>query len=544
MKSTFYNRGAAIMKLILILIVFISVSVYSQVTQQWAARYNPPTGGAETVSDMFIDQSGNIYVTGSSNVPVTFVDILTVKYNASGVEQWTARHTGIGGGNNDHGISVATDAAGNVYVMGTSFGGSSLGLDILVLKYNTSGTLVWEYRFTGPDGLDDEGFKMILDASANVYVCGSSIGSSTQKDFVVFKLNSAGATQWSKRYSHSNGDDYPVDIKVSAAGEVYVTGYGFVSGNGSDFITVKYNSAGVQQWVFPFNVGGDEVGLSLALDASGNAYIGGYTNAYGTGNDCFVYSISSAGGYRWLQRYTGPGSADDKINSIFINSSGNIFAAGNSTQGANGTDVFLICYNSSGTQQWVNTLNVGGNEIIYSISGDASSNVYLAGKTNAFGLGDDYLAVSYDLNGSFRWLMSYNYSGSQNDVSVKILPDNAGNVYLTGTSFDDYATIKYSSLTGLVQNGNFIPGEFKLSQNYPNPFNPSTTIEFNIMRSGFTTLRVYNSTGEEAAELVNENLNAGKYQISFDADGFTSGVYFYAITVNGFKETKKMLLIK
>lgn len=533
------------MKKLIILLAFYAVtSVYSQVTQQWASRYNPPTNGAEDVRDITTDASGNVYVTGSSNVPVTFVDILTVKYNPSGTELWTARYTGIGGGNNDYGVSVAVDASGNVYVLGTSYGGSSLGLDMVVLKYSSSGSLIWDYRFTGPDGLDDEAFKMILDASANIYVCGTSSSNASQKDFAVFKLNSSGVSQWSKRYSHSNFDDYPVDLAIDVSGNVLVTGYTSVAGNGQDFLTVKYSSSGVQQWVFPFNVGGDEVGLSIGVDASGNSYIGGYTNAYGTGNDCFVYSLNSTGGFRWFQRYTGPGNNDDKVNCITVNTSGDVFASGYSTQGANLSDVFIAEYNSSGVQQWLNTLNVGGSEVIYSISKDASSNLYIAGKTNAYGTGDDYLTMSYDPSGAFRWMTSYNYSGSQNDIAYKVIPDNSGNILVTGTSFNDYATIKYSALTGIHGNNTTIPADFYLKQNYPNPFNPSTKIEFSLPAAGNVKLSVYDISGREIQNLVDNYLNAGTYSVDFNASKLSTGTYFYRLTSGSFADIKKMILIK
>ncbi|MBE2218924.1 MAG: SBBP repeat-containing protein [Ignavibacteria bacterium] len=532
------------MKIIALISMLLCTVTFSQVSSQWTARYNPPTNGADEVRDITIDASGNVYVTGSSTVPVTFSDILTVKYNSAGAEQWTARYTGIGGGNNDNGVNVAVDASGNVYVCGTSYGGTGLALDIMVLKYNSSGSLVWDYRFTGPDGLDDEAYKMVLDASSNIYVCGTSTGSGTQKDFVVFKLNSAGATQWSKRYNHANYDDYPIDLAVDASGNVVVTGYSSVPGNGYDFMTVKYSSAGVQQWVFPFNVGGEEIGLSLGLDAAGNAYIGGYTNAYGTGNDCFVYSLNSTGGFRWFQRYTGPGNNDDKVNCITTDASGNVFAAGSSTQGTNSNDVFAVRYNSSGVQQWMNTLNVGGIENVYSISRDAASNLFLAGKTSAYGNGDDYLTLSYDPAGNFRWLTAYNYSGSQSDVALKVIPDNSGNVFVTGTSFADYATIKYSQLTGLQNVNSGVPSDYQLSQNYPNPFNPSTNINFNLPVGGNVKLSVFDVSAKEVVSLVDEYLSSGSYGYTFDASNLPSGTYFCRLISGSFAETKKMILIK
>jgi photosystem II stability/assembly factor-like uncharacterized protein len=88
------------------------------------------------------------------------------------------------------------------------------------------------------------------------------------------------------------------------------------------------------------------------------------------------------------------------------------------------------------------------------------------------------------------------------------------------------------------------PIEFSLSQNYPNPFNPSTTIKYQIPINGFVTLRVFNTIGEEVSTLVNEFKSAGNYEIHFDAEDLTSGIYFYRLKVDNFNSTRKMILLK
>lgn len=89
-----------------------------------------------------------------------------------------------------------------------------------------------------------------------------------------------------------------------------------------------------------------------------------------------------------------------------------------------------------------------------------------------------------------------------------------------------------------------LPVDYALYQNYPNPFNPSTKIKFTIPKSGFVTLKIYDMIGKEIATLINENKNAGSYIIDFDGSNLATGVYFYTLQVNGFTDTKKMLLIK
>lgn len=102
----------------------------------------------------------------------------------------------------------------------------------------------------------------------------------------------------------------------------------------------------------------------------------------------------------------------------------------------------------------------------------------------------------------------------------------------------DLSQVSVHNISSIVFNG------YKLSQNFPNPFNPTTQINFEIPKSSFVTLKVYNSIGREVAELVNEKLSSGAYQTTFDAAAFSSGVYFYKIQAEGFTETKKMLLVK
>ncbi|MGB5289272.1 MAG: T9SS type A sorting domain-containing protein, partial [Ignavibacteriaceae bacterium] len=97
-----------------------------------------------------------------------------------------------------------------------------------------------------------------------------------------------------------------------------------------------------------------------------------------------------------------------------------------------------------------------------------------------------------------------------------------------------------------------IPQGFQLSQNYPNPLNPSTKILFSIQNEEFVSLKVFNSLGEEVADLLNETKPAGNYSVSFNASELTSGVYFYQLRAGnpstgsgqGFVETKKMILLR
>ena len=88
------------------------------------------------------------------------------------------------------------------------------------------------------------------------------------------------------------------------------------------------------------------------------------------------------------------------------------------------------------------------------------------------------------------------------------------------------------------------PSEYRLSQNYPNPFNPGTVINYSVPVDGFVSLTVYNTAGEQVAELMNASQQAGTYNIAFSGANLSSGVYYYMLKTAGFTETKKMILVK
>jgi photosystem II stability/assembly factor-like uncharacterized protein len=106
--------------------------------------------------------------------------------------------------------------------------------------------------------------------------------------------------------------------------------------------------------------------------------------------------------------------------------------------------------------------------------------------------------------------------------------------------------LKRDALTGIENIGSKIPSSYTLYQNHPNPFNPTTKIRFEIAAHsvGQTFLSVYNLLGREIATLVNEPLQPGTYEITFDGSNLSSGIYFYRLWTETFISTKKLVLLK
>ncbi len=105
------------------------------------------------------------------------------------------------------------------------------------------------------------------------------------------------------------------------------------------------------------------------------------------------------------------------------------------------------------------------------------------------------------------------------------------------------AIIDYT-IIGIQQISSEVPKDFSIEQNYPNPFNPETNINFNITKAGFTSIKIFNSAGQLIKVLAEQELNPGKYSVKWNAADEPSGVYFYSIETNNFRESRKMILIK
>jgi hypothetical protein len=101
-----------------------------------------------------------------------------------------------------------------------------------------------------------------------------------------------------------------------------------------------------------------------------------------------------------------------------------------------------------------------------------------------------------------------------------------------------------TNLVSIHTISDIIPEDFSLSQNYPNPFNPTTNIKFSLPTTQYTILKIFDIAGREVATLVNEKLQAGEYEFKFDANGLSSGVYFYQLRADEFVKTRKMVLTK
>ena len=367
---------------------YVTIKYNARGQELWTAAYADPNS-INFATAIAVDNSGNVYVTGESG---TFDsgndDYATIKYNSAGEEQWVARYDGPESGN-DGATAIAVDDSGNVYVTGSSFG-SGTDVDYATIKYDSSGQQQWVARYNGPANGGDDAVAIAVDSSHNVYVTGFSFGAGTSQDYATIKYDSSGQQQWVARYNGSgNGFDEATAIAIDGLGDVYVTGGGPGSGGAAEYATIKYNAAGQEEWVARYNGPGtgSNGASAIGLDGSGNIYVTGSSFGLDGTYDYATIKYNGAGLEQWVSRYNGPGDLDDFAIAMTVNSSGDVYVTGESSG-----DYATIKYNSSGQEEWVARYNGPENFDDYAtaIAVDRSGNVYVTGATHQSDVYYDY----------------------------------------------------------------------------------------------------------------------------------------------------------
>jgi hypothetical protein len=336
-------------------------------TNLWSKRFG--WTGTDTGQSVVFDASGNAIVTGGFEGTVDFgggarssaglQDIFLAKYDADGNHLWSLR---FGGAGSDSGRSVAVDGSGNIFVTGSfsgtvDFGGGSVisagGTDIFLATYNANGSHLWSLHFGAAN--DDFATSVAVDVSGNAFITGKFGGavnfgggartSAGGYDIFLAKYDAAGSHQWSNTFggtSDDGGNSVAVDASGNAliagefGGAVNFGGGARTSAGGYDIFLAKYDAAGSHQWSNTFGGTSDDGGNSVAVDASGNAFITGkFAGAVNFGGgarssaglqDIFLAKYNAAGSHLWSKTYGG--ASDDVGNSTAVDGSGNALVTG------------------------------------------------------------------------------------------------------------------------------------------------------------------------------------------------------------------------
>ncbi|MEI8095522.1 MAG: SBBP repeat-containing protein [Spirochaetales bacterium] len=366
--------------------------------------------------------------------------------------------------------AVSVDSSGNRYVVGYTSGilggqpsvsGTS---DVVVAKYNASGTLQWTKLSGAADTGSSYGTAIAIDSSGNSYVTGNTTGNLDGQTYsggihaFIIKRDVDGVWQWTKLLGAVGGfSTRGKGIAVDPTGNIYVTGYTNRTmdavpkiGDQDAFVT-KYNAAGMRQWTKLIGVAASTIyGNALAVDTAGNSYIAGGSPVSIDGQsvtgarDVLVTKYDTAGVLKWT-RLLGEAGADAQGLGITVDNSGFCYVTGATTGGLDGlpntgTSDFLVAkFSDLGVKQWSRILGVAGAETWgYGIAVDTSGSSYVTGDTGGDldgqtkpGSTGTYV-TKYNATGTKQWTKLL---GTANGVTLGqgIAIDSSGKVHVVGS---------------------------------------------------------------------------------------------------------------
>jgi hypothetical protein len=477
-----------------------------------------------------MDSTGNVYTVGYIGNTT-----IVLKYNSNGNLIWSRIDSIHAKGT---GICAAADKYGNVYYTADD----SL-FRIATIKYDSSGIRKWiKYYY---DTLSIARANAIaIDYAGNILVAGYGRITASY-NYLTIKYNSQGDTLWTAVYYNNYGGSEVHAICTDLQNNVYVTGVSFVSTPGGVYLTIKYNSNGIRQWISmydgPNHLGGN--GKSITVDKLGNSYVTGSIDY--DFNRTIITTIKYApnGDSLWTRLYFPPfPHVFEYGNNLLLDSSLNLVVTGQGSDSMLSSGIRTIKYDKYGNLLWT-TLDSDYIYQPYSSILDKYNNIYSTGSAEY-----SIYSTEYNSSGIKIWSSHYPQPIPQYGAyfGYKLLLDNNNSLFLFGSSLDSSILIKYGLLTNIYQKIDITDTSYKLYQNFPNPFNPSTKIKFDIPSNvvGRTFLSVYDITGREIQTLVNEQLQPGVYEVTFSGSNLASGIYFYQLKAGDFIQTKRMVLIK
>lgn len=373
--------------------------------------------------------------------------------------QWESRLNGAGNFI-DKAVDLVLDASGNTYVTGSSYNGTSY--DIMTVKYDPDGAELWRTSYGGI-GID-EGHAIALNSLGHVIVTGSRFISGTDWDIVTIKYSAAtGAIMWSIIHPGSGQFDTGVDVVVDNANQIIVAASLTGVGPGNvDFLTLKYNNVGTLVWS---NIAGgafNDLPKVVMVDAANNVYVGGH-HEYLVGTTYFDFKLikyNSSGVLQWSTTEDSGFGKLDTPNAMALDAANNIILAGSGfTDILNEEDYLTMKFNNAtGALIWKRTYagNAEALDVINAVAVDDLNNVYVTGKSKSVETSEDFYTISYDPSGTELWAHRYTTIGLKYDEAQDIqISDDFASIYVTGYSFyaatnNDFATVKYNAADGAV----------------------------------------------------------------------------------------------
>ncbi|WP_437895678.1 SBBP repeat-containing protein [Sorangium sp. So ce124] len=348
-------------------------------------------------------------------------------------------------------FAVAVDGGGNVYVAGNTYGafGSDGGeSDVFVRKLDAHGSVVWTQRFGTSS--DDHAKGVAVDGSGNVYVAGTTGGALEGAnggfgDAFVRKLDASGATLWTRQLATWRSESANA-LAVDGQGNAYVAGtsYGGPQETGEAFVT-KIDTNGAPAWTQLFGGPDEDEAMAVAVDGSGNTYVGGYTSGGVVADsdrgqrDAFVRKLDSSGTTSWTRQF---GSTEnDFVFAARVDGNGDLYVAGSTAGEVGGPsegspEAFVRKFDAGGATSWTHHAGNASYDYSFALAIDGNDDVYLVGSTS--GGEEDVYVRKLDASGAALWTKEIGTPRS--DTALAAASGADGNLYVAGYTGEFFNT--------------------------------------------------------------------------------------------------------
>ncbi len=540
---------------------------------------------------ILLDNAGNVYSLGDYDY-VGNTSIKLLKYDNTGVLQWIGTTQGFD--LSYYGFaSLGVDNYGSIYCAGT-YWSQAFKRDFIVTKFSTAGQELWNRIYNSEYNLDDIPIDMKVTDKGDVYITGYSFKDANLNTKVsTLKYDSTGQLKWKRDFNNS-GYLFPGGLAKDIFGNIYLS---ITNGNYSKLTTIKYDSSGNQKWLIDYiGTSNQTIVKDIETDNYGNIYLCGFTSGVQYPECLTIRYLQS-----WNSNLMITGCVKFKDNALPVEggyikavklnkNNGNIITIDSTPIQVTGyyslkhipsDSVYLIAFppeNQSFTPSyypqgiyWKNAQKIFASSNLSDVNLNVERQLASSGNCTVKGriskivnknqefIKDALIYLKSGNNFSRNVASDQNGSYEINSVqqgSIKIIVDRLGYstdslsmLLISGNTYDNINFYLNQIYVNISHLGNNIPSAFLLHQNYPNPFNPTTKLKFDISsnvkrQTEDVKLIVYDICGKEIQTLINEKLNPGTYEVTFDGSNLPSGVYFYQLRAGDFVNTKKLILLK
>jgi hypothetical protein len=474
--------------------------------------------------------------------------------------------------------SMCSDGNGGAFISWHAIVDSN---SLCIQHINASGTLMWDssgITICSTTLSDQLLAKIVSDGNGGAIIAWGDTRNNIgvhDDDVYAQRVNAAGVVQWTANgmaVSNASGSQGASLQITSDGGGGAIMIWEDNRCGAVEIYTQKINASGAVLWdttgVLVNSVVGGSLYPQLISDAGGAIICWVDRRNGNTDWNIYAQKVSTSGSVQWTVNGEAICLASSNQTSPQLASDGNGGAIITWDEPVSATNtnpnIYAQRVNVSGVAEWV-TNGVGvclaaNGQRFPQLSSDGNGGAVITWQDARTNNIQDVYAQRINSSGSSLWTndgVAVSTATFVQSFPIVLNDGNNGMIIawtdlrndLTGQRHDIYAQRVNSDgtlggVTDVNESVNLQLLDFSLDQNYPNPFNPSTTIKFSIPNEEFVSLKVFNSLGEEVAELLNETKPAGNYSVSFNASSLTSGVYFYKISAGNFIETKKMILIK